>query len=277
MILADCFPPEQRKLVELGGPKMSVTNVAEYYFHHDQEYWLLDEFKQAIPPFEKMWVEYRYPKMVRSTENGGHLVQAYFRGMIPYFGCFVSKINARDSVEYFPEENLRATIEETKKFILKNDASEDYRVNQDPSPSAQVDTWLFKGTMYFVNQKNQVDSYGDVAEIAVRMDREGRILAHSFPKFMEEPFAGLAGVEAAATRAYYLLQPGAGVGRTEELPSLEGGVRGERAQRRPGPLRTTQGRQMVREGRDGVVGPRVGREGQERVDLAVQRDARLTA
>lgn len=204
MILADCFRSEHRKLVDLGGPKMSVTNVAEYYFHHDREFWLIEEFKQATPPFEKMWIEYRYPRMVRSTENGGHNVQAYFRGVTPYFGCFVGKINSGDSVKYFPEEILKAAINDARQFALKHPDGA-YQLLQDPKPGAAVDTWLFKGTMYFVNSKNEVESHGDIAEMAIRMDREGRILAASYPKFMEESIAGMpAGAASAATRAYYL-------------------------------------------------------------------------
>jgi hypothetical protein len=68
-------------------PKFVVDNVAEYYYHHDKEYWRLLDFPLARPPFQKMWVEYRVPKSSRSKELGD--VTLHNEATDLRFGCLI--------------------------------------------------------------------------------------------------------------------------------------------------------------------------------------------
>jgi hypothetical protein len=98
MLLYDAMGEPQRLVVSGAGPRMDVTNVADYYYHHDKEYWKIGEdFPLCRPPFDSMWVEYRYPKETYSKEaglirlDGGEEFRAYV-------GCFVSnKVEFTDS------------------------------------------------------------------------------------------------------------------------------------------------------------------------------------
>lgn len=52
------------------GPKFVVNNVANYYFHHEKEFWRLNDFPMPRPPFDEMWIEYKMPKTAYSKEVG---------------------------------------------------------------------------------------------------------------------------------------------------------------------------------------------------------------
>lgn len=94
MLLYDQLDDSARKTIDQLGPKMDVTNIAEYYYHHDKEVWMIGEdFPHPNPPFKTMWVEYRYPRELYSKQVGTVLVKSYDKGLVPYFGCFVSSIH----------------------------------------------------------------------------------------------------------------------------------------------------------------------------------------
>lgn len=69
-------------------PRFVVTNVAEYYFHHEKEFWLLKDFPYPRPPFDKMWIEYKFPKESRSSEVSGASLET--PGYESFFGAFVT-------------------------------------------------------------------------------------------------------------------------------------------------------------------------------------------
>jgi hypothetical protein len=73
-------------------PKIVVDNVAEYYYHHDKEFWALSDFPDARPPLRYSWVEYRMPKTVRSREMGEKSLATDDPGVRVYFGacCFIA-------------------------------------------------------------------------------------------------------------------------------------------------------------------------------------------
>ena len=68
-------------------PRFVVTNVAEYYFHHEKEYWTLKEFPLPHPPFDHMWLEYRIPKYTHSKEVPFKSVEV--PGHDLHFGAFL--------------------------------------------------------------------------------------------------------------------------------------------------------------------------------------------
>src|SRR5437667_10048509 len=51
-------------------PRFVLDNVAEYYYHHDKEFWRLKDFPYPMPPFEHVWLEYRVPRESYSREKG---------------------------------------------------------------------------------------------------------------------------------------------------------------------------------------------------------------
>lgn len=130
MLLADRMSGERRALIDSVGPKIDVTNVAEYYFHHDEEFWTLDQFVGCRPPLRACWVEYRYPKEVWSVAKGLHKVGAYDRGQVPYFGCFVSALpdgyfELTGSLYYVHSRGLDLGLRSSIQYHLSNDGKPD--------------------------------------------------------------------------------------------------------------------------------------------------------
>ncbi len=134
MLLADRLTGENRRLVDRAGPKIDVTNVAEYYFHHDEEFWTLDQFEGSKPLFDSCWVEYRYPREVRSIAEGVHRVGAYDRGQVPYFGCLVKALSngyfdLTGSLYYVHAKGIDLGVSSSIQFHLSDDGKPDeYRV-----------------------------------------------------------------------------------------------------------------------------------------------------
>ncbi len=73
---------------------MVVDNVAEYYFRHDKEEWRLSDFPAPKLPFENMWVEYRWPSIIRSLKVGETNLET--PGIDKFFGCFIKKRETGD-------------------------------------------------------------------------------------------------------------------------------------------------------------------------------------
>ncbi len=129
MLLADIMPPKTRRLVDEVGPKFDVTNVAYYYFHHDEETWNLDQFVGARPPFKKCWVEYRWPRSVRSVERGENTLKCFESGKTPYFGGFVTtvgedKFDVAGTVYYVDSRNAIEIVKGYSiRYVVNSDAS----------------------------------------------------------------------------------------------------------------------------------------------------------
>lgn len=90
-LLFDHMNKTQRDVIDrVATCKMNVTNVADYYFHHSKEKWALNDFASPRPPFDCMWVEYKFPRDTFSKEKGRTSIAAYDEGLIPYVGAFVT-------------------------------------------------------------------------------------------------------------------------------------------------------------------------------------------
>lgn len=169
--------------MDSAGPKLDASNVAMYYFQHDKEYWVMTDFKLPRPPFDNMWVEYRYPKSVRSKEAGETEVRSYDRGLTPYFGCFVSRVD------------YEATVGIPKIFSKGSNFD---KVDSYLHGTPDLNGWLLKGSMYYVNNRDEVERVGDEAAIVYTLDSTGMVKEFSLPTVPGESD------EARATRAYYL-------------------------------------------------------------------------
>ena len=42
-------------------PKFVISNVADFYYFHEKEYWKIEDFPYPHPPFDELWFEYQTP------------------------------------------------------------------------------------------------------------------------------------------------------------------------------------------------------------------------
>lgn len=141
MLLYDRLDAPSKELIDILGPKMDASNVADYYFHHDKEYWCVNDFPRARPPFERMWVEYRYPSTFRSKEIGEVVSDAAKRGFEAFFGACVSK----------------------------------------PPPSKEPGEWLISGNSFLARQGKIVEKCGPTRSFRFDLDRGGEISTFYIP------------------------------------------------------------------------------------------------
>lgn len=183
MILADCFGPKERALVARAGPKMSVSNVAEYYFGHDKEFWTMQDFKLPVPPFTSMWVEYRFPRLVRSKDMGETSVRSYERGLVPYFGCFVGNVDYEQS---------------TGQAKIFEKGSNYDKVDGYLRGKPDLNGWMLRGSMYYVGREDRVELVGENIDMAFKLADDGSMSEFSFPSEMGKDS------EERASKAYFL-------------------------------------------------------------------------
>lgn len=151
MLLFDRMGETQRKVIQAIGPKMDVTNVAEYFYKHDRERWLPTDFPWPKPPFKNMWVEYRYPRTTYSKEVGVKNVEGYSRGLTPYFGCFVST-----AVEFVPGD---------KHVTIRNFQDKPVTEVGGEPPKGEYGVY---GGVWYVDNRDNAKMFGK--EISVRFD-----------------------------------------------------------------------------------------------------------
>ncbi len=160
MLLVDQLGRTQLDVIDGIGPKFDVTNVAEYYYHHPKEYWMIgDDFPNPKPPFESMWVEYRYPRNTWSKEAGGVRIKAYDNGLIPYFGCFVST-----KMEFAPQR--------------------DHILMTARKPETPGEYGMFGGVWYVDQREKQAVKFADSVAMRFDLDADGNIDKFFFPEFM---------------------------------------------------------------------------------------------
>ena len=163
MLLFDQLGDRQRQTIASIGPKMDVTNVADYFYHHARERWLLKDFPQPRPPFKNMWAEYRFPRTTYSKEMGTVQVKSYGEGFTPYFGCFISEeLIFKPNDKYLAISNFTGNVSDlpdgTGVKILDN-------TSEDAQPGKYG---LYGGTWYIDNRQRRVIRYG--SEVSLRFD-----------------------------------------------------------------------------------------------------------
>jgi hypothetical protein len=170
MILFDLLNNEQRQIIEQIGPRMDVTNVAEYFYHHEKERWRVTDFPLPIPPFNNMWVEYRHPKTCYSKEMGETSVAIYSKGYTPYFGCFVNKLSTKNMYSLTgtnwyvsKKEIFRHGKEICLEFeIIDNELRPYHRLGLNPSPKVVQE---FEEKVYFLYPILMAFSFGNCKNI----------------------------------------------------------------------------------------------------------------
>ena len=68
-------------------PKYDVSNIAKYFLEHKKEHWTLNDLKYANPPFNKMWLEYRWPYTM--TKDGMIITTPPPNTHMYYGGCLI--------------------------------------------------------------------------------------------------------------------------------------------------------------------------------------------
>lgn len=170
MLLYDLLGQDQRKVVESMGPRMCVTNVAEYFYHHERERWLPQDFPWPKPPFTSMWVEYKVPKTCWSREMGLNSTAGYGDGYTPYFGCFVAENKVFEpgetflKIKDFGASNL-SLVEAGLARVARTDENWDF-------PEGK---YGFYGGTWYVDRAGNPKKYG--REVSFRFDigEDGKI------------------------------------------------------------------------------------------------------
>jgi hypothetical protein len=157
VLLYDCLGEKQRSVIEVIGPKMSVTNVAEYFYHHERERWAPRDFPWPKPPFRNMWAEYKLPRTCWSREQGLNSTSGYADGFTPYFGCFVTTNRA-----FSPNE----------KSVTIREFSGNITIDECEPPPGEFGIY---GGVWYVDRQNRPKRYG--REVSLRFDigEDGKI------------------------------------------------------------------------------------------------------
>lgn len=88
----------------------TIDNVAEYFMNGtDQEFWnIARDFPNLAPPFPVMWMEFRWPKLIRSREHGNTVFDtSVSRGA----GVLIESFDLEDRIPLFAKPLPAETIE----------------------------------------------------------------------------------------------------------------------------------------------------------------------
>lgn len=178
MILYDALGPSQRSIIGDLGPRMDVTNVADYYYHHDKEYWKIGEdFPCCRPPFDTLWVEYRYPNTMYSKEVGLTNTSVADLGVTAYAGFFIS-----NKYEFTPSGNVNRLGYEG--LIIKKD-------------STDRGQWSVHGGIWYVDRSTgKASKFAEPTGLRFDLDEHGNVGNFFMPSYMGKD------VDEMASRAY---------------------------------------------------------------------------
>lgn len=91
-------------------PKFVISNVADYYYFHEKEYWRTEDFPYPHPPFDELWFEYRTPttflkRLVPQLEDPTYAAQIIDSTHINF--CGICTKNEDTSISYDRDWTIR--------------------------------------------------------------------------------------------------------------------------------------------------------------------------
>ena len=91
-------------------PKFVISNVADYYYFHEKEFWRIEDFPYPHPPFDELWFEYKKPKsflkrLIPSMEDPAYAAQIIDNLDINF--CGICTKNADTSKSYDHDWTIR--------------------------------------------------------------------------------------------------------------------------------------------------------------------------